>query len=311
MDSEIESVARDVLRKLFVKNDATPTMDQLNEFGWSELSEEDPVGARRLLFREQAVARVEVGALDHHMIERLGSADVLPNAVLHSAGTGSRRERDAVEVDGVVMSPAPLKSLLVAVDEEAYVVAASGLETERVEGLDPTRGLRRVSGRAEIVASLDAEAWEGALGLGRRCLAHENIALARAMFDLAHEHVQSRIAFGRTLSSYQAVKHRLADVRIAIDAAEVVAQAADADESSLTSACAKLAADQSAGVAARQSLQVCGAMGFTWEFDLHTYLKRALQNQALLGRPAELEREIGQRLANDFTRIGSWDSPAR
>ena len=118
------------------------------------------------------------------------------------------------------------------------------------------------------------------------------------MLALAKAHAVDRVQFGRPVSSFQAVRHRLAETLVALDAAEAVLTAADADgaDAELASLLAKAAAGQAALTAARHCQQVLGGIGFTAEHALHVHVKRALILDGLLGSARELTREAGQRV---------------
>jgi len=105
-------------------------------------------------------------------------------------------------------------------------------------------------------------------------------AAGRALLELSVAHALQRTQFGRPIGSFQAVKHRLADVAIALEFARpLVAEAADAlTEGRATAArdtsAAKVAATDAATLAARAALQVHGAIGYTQEHDLHLWLTK-------------------------------------
>jgi alkylation response protein AidB-like acyl-CoA dehydrogenase len=135
---------------------------------------------------------------------------------------------------------------------------------ERVPSVDPVRRLFRVSASGKA----DAAAFEAAalaasaqlLGAGERMLA-ESVIYAR-----------QRTQFGRQIGSYQAIKHALADVRIALDFVRPLVYAAALDASPVSAA--KVAAGDAAWLAARTALQVHGAIGYTREHDLSLWLLR-------------------------------------
>lgn len=128
------------------------------------------------------------------------------------------------------------------------------------------------------------------LAAGRCALGWWLLGSAHAMLDLARSHALDRVQFGRPLSSFQAVRHRLAETLVAIEGAEATLAAADGEFGSLL---AKAAAGQAAITAARHCQQVLGGIGFTAEHGLQRHIRRALVLDGLLGSARELTREAG------------------
>lgn len=138
-----------------------------------------------------------------------------------------------------------------------------------------------------------------ALSAGRRALGWWLVGTSRAMLSLARRHALDRVQFGRHISSFQAIRHRLAETLVAIEGAEATLQAAadvSDDPDGLASLLAKAAAGQAALTAARHCQQVLGGIGFTAEHTLHRHVKRALLLDGLLGSARELTGEAGKAL---------------
>jgi hypothetical protein len=144
-----------------------------------------------------------------------------------------------------------------------------------------------------------------ALGAGRRALGWWLVGTSRAMLGLARRHALDRVQFGRHISSFQAIRHRLAETLVAIEGAEAtllaVADIPEGPDGSRALACllAKAAAGHAALTAARHCQQVLGGIGFTAEHDLHRHVKRALVLDGLLGSTRELTREAGAILRDE------------
>jgi alkylation response protein AidB-like acyl-CoA dehydrogenase len=137
------------------------------------------------------------------------------------------------------------------------------------------------------------------LAAGRQALGWWLVGTSRAMLSLARQHALDRVQFGRHISSFQAIRHRLAETLVAIEGAEATLQAAvDAsdDPDGLGYLLAKAAAGQAALTTARHCQQVLGGIGFTAEHMLHRHVKRALLLDGLLGSARELTREAGSTL---------------
>jgi hypothetical protein len=138
-----------------------------------------------------------------------------------------------------------------------------------------------------------------ALHAGRRALGWWLVGTSRAMLSLARQHALDRVQFGRHISSFQAIRHRLAETLVAIEGAEATLHTADQpdDPDGLASLLAKAAAGHAALIAARNCQQVLGGIGFTAEHQLHHHIKRSLILDGLLGSARELTQQAGKELA--------------
>jgi hypothetical protein len=135
-----------------------------------------------------------------------------------------------------------------------------------------------------------------ALSAGRQALGWWLVGTSRAMLGLARQHALDRVQFGRHISSFQAIRHRLAETLVAIEGAEAALETASAQPDELASLLAKAAAGQAALTTARHCQQVLGGIGFTAEHGLHRHVKRSLLLDGLLGSARELTREAGAAL---------------
>jgi alkylation response protein AidB-like acyl-CoA dehydrogenase len=190
-----------------------------------------------------------------------------------------------------------------------YAVPAGtrGLELERTPSIDGTRSLATVTLRE---ARLDRSARVGDGAALRRAVDRASIALAAECLggaercvEVATAYAKTRVQFDRPIGSFQAIKHKLADLFTAVEttrsAVRYAADAADrADDAELAvaAALAKSYATEAFFRCAAESIQVHGGIGFTWEHDAHLFLKRARGSLVLLG-PASWDRE---RIARDI-----------
>jgi alkylation response protein AidB-like acyl-CoA dehydrogenase len=173
----------------------------------------------------------------------------------------------------------------------------AGLTRTRLEVLDPTRRLTRV----ELVAvpARRVEAPEGhlraLLDLAVIAVAAEQVGAAQACLDMSVEYAKVRVQFGRPIGSFQAIKHKCADLLLELEAARsalyhAAGLAADpqADPTELSAAAAVCGAwaAETAVHAAKETIQIHGGIGFTWEHDSHLYLKRAKSSELLFGAPS-------------------------
>jgi Acyl-CoA dehydrogenase, C-terminal domain len=134
------------------------------------------------------------------------------------------------------------------------------------------------------------------MGEARRALGWWLVGSARAMLALARQHALDRVQFGKPISAFQAVRHRLAETLVAIEGAEATLSLPRSDSPDLTAMLAKAAAGKAALTAARHCQQVLGGIGFTAEHDLHHHVKRVLVLDGLLGSSRELTRKAGAGL---------------
>jgi alkylation response protein AidB-like acyl-CoA dehydrogenase len=173
---------------------------------------------------------------------------------------------------------------------------APGLERRPLKAMDPTRKLARLDFRgveAELVGEEGAAAAPVARTLAQAaaCLASEMVGGAEKLRESALDYAKLRVQFGRTIASFQSMKHKqadmLVDVELAKSAAYVAASAAadgDADWPALASL-AKAAASEAYLQAALHTIQIHGGIGFTWDNDTHLWFKRAKSSEVFLGDP--------------------------
>jgi alkylation response protein AidB-like acyl-CoA dehydrogenase len=133
------------------------------------------------------------------------------------------------------------------------------------------------------------------------------IGLGQRAIDLAVAYAKDRTQFGKPIGSYQAVKHHLATAQTKIEFARPVVHAAAAEfpignaGSRARIAHAKIAAGEAADFACRTAVQVYGAMGFTWEADVHFFLKRTLGLNYAWGAPAQHLETVKRRVLSHDT----------
>ena len=183
---------------------------------------------------------------------------------------------------------------------------ASGVDRRLLESMDATRKLARVDfhgAQAQLLGNLD----DGAKPLSRTldqaaiALANEMVGGAQALLDSAVNYAKLRVQFGRTVGSFQAIKHKCADmlldVELAKSAAYYAAQAAAADDPEWPAlACvAKAAASEMYLHIAADCIQIHGGIGFTWDHDTHLWFKRAKSSEVFLGQPYHHRELLLQR----------------
>jgi alkylation response protein AidB-like acyl-CoA dehydrogenase len=169
---------------------------------------------------------------------------------------------------------------------------------QAVRGVDPDAGLQtvRLHGSAAGATRLEPAAWRSAVALGRCAVAHQIEGASRAMLDLARTHALERVQFGRPIARFQAVRHRLAEVLVAVEALDAALIAAREEPNPDTAALAKAIAGRTVHTAARHCQQVLAGIGFTTEHPFHRFLKRALALEGLFGSADEIVLDVGRRL---------------
>jgi len=174
-------------------------------------------------------------------------------------------------------------------------VSASELVVAPLEGIDPRFGLWKVHGNIDRPTwSPSAKGnWPLAAATAQLALGHELVGAAGAMLELACAHARERVQFGRPIAAFQAVRHRLAETLVAVEAARAVLHAAWLDPVPATASIAKAVAGRAARTAATHSQQVLAGMGFTTEHPLHRYVRRVLVLDQLFGSTRTLTRVVG------------------
>jgi alkylation response protein AidB-like acyl-CoA dehydrogenase len=141
----------------------------------------------------------------------------------------------------------------------------------------------------------DGSGWETLRPVYDRALAAlacEQVGGAQAVLEMTVEYLNVRHQFGRPIGSFQAIKHRCADLLVEVESARSAAAyastavAAGADDASVAASIAKVYCSQAFYHVAAESIQMHGGIGFTWEHPAHLYFKRAKSSEALFGWPA-------------------------
>lgn len=307
--------------------DAGPLWDLLaRDLGLAGLLVPEEHGGAGATAREAAVVLEELGRtvapvpfLTSAVIATTALAQVADAAALTQVGDGtvavlvvpwsSRRGH----WDRVAEACAPVAG---AIGAELFLVpVASGDEVElrlfgaddvRVEpltSLDMSRPLARVTptGEGRLLASGPAAtaAVDAALGAGAALLASEQYGLAMACLESTVEYAKTRVQFARPIGSFQAIKHRLADLYLEVVQAQAAARyaadvlATDDPDAPIAQAVAQVYCSEVAVHAAQEALQLHGGIAMTWEHPTHLALKRAKSDQLALGTPVRHREDLG------------------
>ena len=229
-----------------------------------------------------------------HLLPRLAAGDLVASFAEAAPGT--------TWIDGALTGAAlhvphgaRADLFVIAVDETAVLVErdAPGLTVTPLTSMDQTRPYARLDFGAVAAEPLadPAATLVAVRRIGALVIAADSLGGAQACLDRTVAYAQERVQFGRAIGSFQAIKHRLADMMVAVEQARsAVYWAACAidegsDEAAFAVHAAKAFACDTYSDAAGEMIQLHGGIGFTWEHDAHLYFKRARGNRGLLGTP--------------------------
>nr|WP_228538099.1 acyl-CoA dehydrogenase family protein [Nocardia sp. XZ_19_231] len=182
---------------------------------------------------------------------------------------------------------------------------AVGLVRTRLATLDPTRRLARIELHRVVAQRVDTgtdgdSAVRRILDLAVVALAAEQVGGAQACLDAAVDYAKIRVQFDRPIGSFQAIKHKCADLLLAVEAARsmgaLAAETAESGTDTLGLATALAGASCAAGYtqAAKDNVQIHGGIGYTWEHDAHLHLKRAKSSELLFGGPVRHRARVAE-----------------
>ncbi|MDF2706531.1 MAG: acyl-CoA dehydrogenase [Nonomuraea muscovyensis] len=187
--------------------------------------------------------------------------------------------------------------LLVPAGGNLYTVDPAAARIEVAPSFDLTRPVATVTFAGAPATRLGAVDLAGVLRYGAGLLASEQLGVAEWCLDTTLAYVRERRQFARPIGSFQAVKHRLADLWLDVVRARAAARAAATDGSALTVAVAQAWNSGVAVHVAEEALQLHGGIGMTWEHPLHLFLKRAKAAEIAFGTPGD-HREALASLAD-------------
>ncbi len=184
---------------------------------------------------------------------------------------------------------------------------AAGLTRTALPTMDQTRKQARLefSGTPATLIGTEGGAEPGlskTLDLAAVALAAEQVGGAQHVLDASVEYAKTRIQFGRPIGSFQAIKHKCADMLLEVESAKSAAYyaawaaAEDSDELPVVASLAKSYCSEAYFHAAAENIQIHGGIGFTWEHPAHLYFKRAKSSELLLGDPSYHRELLAQRI---------------
>lgn len=273
-------------------------------------------GFTQLLLPESA-GGLGLSELDFALIAEAAGYVALPDPLVESAGVAapllaalSPDHAALADPTGSIAIQHPANPLIADADSaaaiilhrdgKAFVAEPGAVRLTRRASIDPFRRLFAVEW--DEATPLGEADWDLALDRGALFAAAQGLGLAQRALDMAVAYAMERQQFGKPIGTYQAVKHRLASAQVAIEFARPVVLAAAAQihhrdaHSRARISHAKIVALEAADQAARASIQVHGAMGYSWEVDVHLFLKRALALTNIWGTPGFHRARIAERL---------------
>jgi alkylation response protein AidB-like acyl-CoA dehydrogenase len=184
---------------------------------------------------------------------------------------------------------------------------AEGLTRTPLATMDQTRKQARLEfgGTPAKLLGTEGEGWpvlSRVLDLAAVALAAEQVGGAQKCLEMSVDYAKVRVQFGRPIGSFQAIKHKCADMLLEVESAKSAAYyagwaAAELNEELPTVASlAKAYCSDAYFHAAAENIQIHGGIGFTWEHDAHLYFKRAKSSQLLLGDPTYHRELLAQRI---------------
>ena len=280
-----------------------------------------------LLLLPESAGGLGLGEVDMALIAEKAGYVALPEPLVESAGVAApmlaalNPDHPVLADPNAILAIAPAinpvvahadqaTAILVEKDGHAFLVKREDATLTPVETIDPLRRVFRVEWDAAKAEDLGVADWDLALDRAALFAAAQGLGLAQRSVDLAVTYAQDRTQFGKPIGSYQAVKHHLASAQVAIEFARPVVMAAAAQLANrdiyarARVSHAKIVALEAADSAARSSIQVHGAMGYSWEVDVHLFLKRTLALTNSWGTPYFHRTRVAERL---FTRPAGPD----
>ncbi|MDH6245210.1 acyl-CoA dehydrogenase family protein [Mycobacterium sp. OTB74] len=297
---ELRTVARELLA-------TQPDWQQIVDAGWTGLEVPEDQGGAGASFAETAILLEEMGRAAAHqpfLGTVLAVGAVTDPVVLQRIAQGATAAvaTGFTAADGKVSGraefvPDAAAEILLLATDDAVVTAQVTVTQQPV--LDESRSL----GVVEADDATITQSWPLAGSLQQRAevaIACDSLGIAEAMLAKTVDYAKIRNQFGRAIGSFQAVKHACADMQVKISVArQLVSAAVDAiaagRDAEAPAHMAKSYATEMAVEVVGKAMQLHGGIGYTWESDVHRYLKRAALNRSLYGSPAAHRQQLAQR----------------
>ena len=261
--------------------------------------------------KKKYLPRLTAGDLIGCIAYAEGSSEVDVSALTSTLAEGQLSGRKWPVLDGEVAGLAVVAAREDKGTSLALVdLAGEGVQREAIASIDPSRPLAELRFEKAPAERLGAPG-EGAALLSQLLdraavlMGFEQLGGADAAFAGTREFAMGRYAFGRPIASFQALKHRMADLYAAIELARshgyyaAWALSTEGEELPVAACGLRVAACQAYELATKEMIHIHGGVGFTWEYDCHLYYRRAQWLEAALGRASVWREELMQRLQRD------------
>jgi alkylation response protein AidB-like acyl-CoA dehydrogenase len=291
-------------------------------FGFAELAvvleELGRVGYMGPLFATALATNALLLAGDIQYVPRIASGEITATLAVHEPGHGwataatttVTHTDDTHRLTGTkawVLDGATADLVIVSAGHDLFAVEAdqSGVTAEPVAVLDLTRPLATVTFTDVIATRVGpADALESVMRTANAALAAQQAGGAQACLEMTVAYAAERIQFGRPIGSYQAVRHRLADMFVLAETARATARHAaqalatgDPDSKVAVGVAASYCSEAFLRIA-EETIQLHGGIGFTWEHPAHLFFKRAKASALMFGDPAAQRARIAHALTN-------------
>jgi alkylation response protein AidB-like acyl-CoA dehydrogenase len=246
------------------------------------------VAAPGPFFATAAMFSPLLAAIGHELLPSVLAGEVTGTVALAGADGVWQPNDDTVKT---FVPEADRVNWVAVVSSGPAVALVQSPPVRRVETVDVTRRVFELdaSSRPGAAQPVDAELLDGMLERATVALAADMVGTARRLCDMTLAYAKERVQFDVPIGSFQAIQHKLADMALDVErATSAVAYAAmtidakDADRHRATHV-AKAAAGTAAKRAAKDGIQIHGGIGYTWEHDLHLFIRRAYASEHLLG----------------------------
>lgn len=200
----------------------------------------------------------------------------------------------------LVVAQTPAGAALFAIDGAAQGVQRSALTTMDLTRRQALVELSGVAARQIADSTATAQVCEHAAQVAAVLIAAEQVGGAQVLLDTTVEHARTRLQFGQAIGAFQAVKHKCADMLMALEQTRSVAYHGawalqdGTDDARLAASLARAVASESYYRIAATSMQLHGGLGFTWELNVHLYFKRAVADQIVLGSTEQAIERVAQ-----------------
>lgn len=244
-----------------------------------------------------------------------GATPLLPARFTTRVEGGRMMGRKTPVADGDVADFAIVAAIDDASDVSLHLVVLgdAGILREPATTLDPSRShaslVFRGAAAEPLPGAVAKTSYQKLLDRAAIMLAFEQVGTADAALDMARNYALNRYAFGRSIGSFQAIKHKLAQAYLAVELARSSAYfgawALDkhAPELPVAASSARIAACDAGWTASRENIQTHGGVGYTWDMDCHLYYRRAKLHALALGSAREWKRRLMTELtARDAAR---------